>query len=76
MQHAPLRFFVWQPHNWANWFILLVMRKKEPKPKLKLSTKDIFLLILRAYRDTLPYVLMFVLLLVVGTWVLTEVVFR
>lgn len=42
----------------------------------KLSTKDVLILILRAYRDTFPYVLLFVLLLVVGSWVLTEVVFR
>lgn len=42
----------------------------------KLTTKDVLILIFRAYRDTFPFVLLFVLLLIVGSWVLTEVVFR
>lgn len=52
-------------------------RQKVPvDPRRKLTTKDVLILIFRAYRDTFPYVLLFVLLLVVGSWVLTEVVFR
>ena len=62
----------------ANCFILKVMSNKERETpeRPKLSTKDILGLIFRAYRDTFPYVLIFVLLLTVGTWILTEVVFR
>lgn len=62
----------------ANCFILQVMKDDEQQaPKRpKLTTRDILILIFRAYRDTFPYVLIFVLLLTVGTWILTEVVFR
>lgn len=51
-------------------------KEQQTPPRPKLRTKDILLLILRAYRDTFPFVLIFVLLLTVGTWILTEVVFK
>ena len=42
----------------------------------KLTGKEILILILRTYRVSFPYVLLFVLVMLVVTWLITEVVFR
>lgn len=40
-----------------------------------LTTRDLFALILGAYKTSLPYFLLIVLILIVITWLLTEVIF-
>ena len=48
-------------------------RRGPPRPRL--SRRDVFALILRTYRASFPYMLLFVLVLLVMTWVLTELIF-
>lgn len=42
----------------------------------KFSNRDIFILVLRTYGASLPYVLGFVAVMLAITWLVTEVVFR
>lgn len=48
----------------------------EPTEKKPLTRREIFALILATYRTSFPYLLIFIVGLLVATWVLTEVVFR
>ena len=47
---------------------------KKP-PRERLTKRDVFVLIWRTYKTSFPYMLLFVLVLIVLTWVLTELVF-
>lgn len=54
---------------------------EEEKPKgggerPKLTPFEVFKLILRTYAATLPYIVIFVAVMLVATWVLTTVVFQ
>ncbi|MEM7736057.1 MAG: hypothetical protein AAF267_09735 [Deinococcota bacterium] len=44
--------------------------------KPKLDKRDVLALILATYRATLPYLLVFIILFVVGIWLVTEVFLR
>jgi hypothetical protein len=44
--------------------------------KPKLDKRDVLALILATYRATLPYLLIFIILFVVGIWLVTEVFLR
>ena len=46
------------------------------KPKAKLTGKDVFVLTLKTYWASVPYVLLFILVMLVATWLVTEVLFR
>ncbi|MFO7546827.1 MAG: hypothetical protein R6W77_15140 [Trueperaceae bacterium] len=50
-------------------------RQREDKRR-KFSNRDIFVLVLRTYGASLPYVLGFVVVMLALTWFVTEVVFR
>jgi hypothetical protein len=45
-------------------------------PRRKFSSRDIFVLVMRTYGASLPYVLGFVVVMLALTWFVTEVVFR
>ncbi len=53
-------------------------RRKVPEASEnpKLSAIDILVLIFRTYAASLPYILIFVAVMLVATWLVTEVVFR
>lgn len=56
-------------------------RKKEGEKEArstrpKLSPFDIFKLIMRTYGATLPYIVIFVAVMLVATWVVTTLVFK
>ncbi|MEM6427957.1 MAG: hypothetical protein AAF708_01865 [Deinococcota bacterium] len=44
--------------------------------KPKLDKRDVLALILATYRATLPYLLIFIIVFVVGIWLVTEVFLR
>ncbi len=46
----------------------------DPRPKY--SNRDILVLVLRTYGASLPYVLGFIVVMLVVTWFVTEVLFR
>ena len=61
----------------------MVARKRSEGPNLpggserpKLSPFEILKLILRTYAATLPYIVIFVAVMLVATWVVTTMVFR
>lgn len=56
-------------------------REKERKRKVtperpKLTAREILELILRTYGASLPYILIFVAVMLVATWVVTTLIFR
>ena len=42
----------------------------------RLNRRDVFLLILAAYKTAFPYFLLFVLVMLIATWLLTEFAFK
>lgn len=56
-------------------------QSEDPKPegggeRFKLSPFEILKLIFRTYGATLPYIVIFVAVMLVATWLVTAVVFR
>lgn len=47
---------------------------KQPRPN-RLTRRDVWVLIWRTYKTSFPYVMLFVLVLIVVTWLITEVIF-
>jgi|GEM_PF-5517296 len=51
------------------------MKGEDTPPRRSFSSKEIWGLILATYRASFPYLLIFLALLLLATWFLTEIVF-